>query len=90
MGQRRGPLRQTGQGGATRGEGLKDINAYNAMHESDSAEGRNANYTDLVNSYWDRYSNHQVENCTRMHRVNVGTMVGASVGDSVKVGTDVG
>jgi len=42
----------SGDGGASRGEGLKDIDTYNEMHKPESAEGRNANYTDLVNSYY--------------------------------------
>ncbi len=40
------------EGGARQGEGLKDIDAYNKMHEDASADGRNSNYKDLVNSYY--------------------------------------
>jgi D-alanyl-D-alanine carboxypeptidase len=39
----------------------------------------NANYlqnTALVNSYWDRYSNGVIENCSQMQQVNVGSLVG--------------
>ncbi len=39
----------------------------------------NANYLDkpeLVNSYWDRYSNGILENCTQMQKVNVASMIG--------------
>jgi D-alanyl-D-alanine carboxypeptidase len=31
---------------------------------------------ELVNSYWDRYSNSQIENCTEMQKTNVGSLVG--------------
>ncbi len=34
------------------------------------------NYPDLVNTYWDRYSNGKIENCSEMHRINVGSLVG--------------
>lgn len=30
----------------------------------------------LVNTYWDRYSNGEIENVSEMHRVNVGSLVG--------------
>lgn len=39
----------------------------------------NANYLDkqdLVNSYWDRYSNGILENCSQMQNVNVGSLIG--------------
>lgn len=39
----------------------------------------NTHYLDrpeLVDSYWDRYSNGVLENCTQMHRVNVASMIG--------------
>jgi D-alanyl-D-alanine carboxypeptidase len=31
---------------------------------------------ELVNTYWDRYSNGQIENCSEMHRINVASLVG--------------
>ncbi len=34
------------------------------------------NYAELVNTYWDRYSNGEIENCSEMHRINVGSLVG--------------
>ncbi|MEZ5105015.1 MAG: serine hydrolase domain-containing protein [Draconibacterium sp.] len=34
------------------------------------------NYPELVNTYWDRYSNGEIENCSEMHRKNVGSLVG--------------
>ena len=30
----------------------------------------------LVNTYWDRYSNGKIENCSAMHRTNVGSLIG--------------
>ena len=33
-------------------QGCKDIDKYNKLHDSDSADGRNASYVDLVNSYY--------------------------------------
>lgn len=30
----------------------------------------------LVNTYWDRYSNGKIENCSDMHRTNVGSLIG--------------
>jgi D-alanyl-D-alanine carboxypeptidase len=33
-------------------------------------------YPELVNTYWDRYSNGEIENCTEMHRINVGSLIG--------------
>lgn len=39
----------------------------------------NADYLNqpgLVNSYWDRYSNSALENCSAMQKVNVGTLIG--------------
>lgn len=30
----------------------------------------------LVNTYWDRYSNGEIENCSDMHRINVGSLIG--------------
>lgn len=39
----------------------------------------NANYLDkpgLVNSYWDRYSNGKIENCSQMQQINVASMIG--------------
>lgn len=33
-------------------------------------------YPELVNTYWDRYSNGEIENCSDMHRVNVGSLIG--------------
>ena len=30
----------------------------------------------LVNTYWDRYSNGEIENCSEMHRLNVGSLIG--------------
>src|SRR5690606_26338302 len=30
----------------------------------------------LVNTYWDRYSNGEIENISEMHRVNVGSLIG--------------
>jgi len=39
----------------------------------------NANYLnqpDLVNSYWDRYSNGVIENCSQMQQINVASMIG--------------
>ena len=32
--------------------------------------------TRLVNTYWDRYSNGVIENCSDMHRTNVGSLIG--------------
>ncbi|MEM7484200.1 MAG: serine hydrolase domain-containing protein [Bacteroidota bacterium] len=32
--------------------------------------------TRLVNTYWDRYSNGIIENCSDMHRTNVGSLIG--------------
>jgi D-alanyl-D-alanine carboxypeptidase len=34
------------------------------------------NQPDLVNSYWDRYSNSVLENCSEMQNVNVGSLIG--------------
>ena len=34
------------------------------------------NNSNLVNSYWDRYSNGQLENCSEMQKVNVGSLIG--------------
>lgn len=34
------------------------------------------NYTNLVNSYWDRYSNGIVENVSQMQRTNVASLIG--------------
>lgn len=34
------------------------------------------NYPELVNTYWDRYSNGKIENCSDMHRTNVGSLIG--------------
>lgn len=34
------------------------------------------NQPDLVNSYWDRYSNSVLENCSEMQKVNVKTLIG--------------
>lgn len=34
------------------------------------------NYPELVNTYWDRYSNGKIENCSDMHRINVGSLIG--------------
>lgn len=34
------------------------------------------NNSELVNSYWDRYSNGQLENCSEMQKVNVGSLIG--------------
>ncbi|MGJ5641073.1 serine hydrolase domain-containing protein [Formosa sp. S-31] len=34
------------------------------------------NYPELANTYWDRYSNGEIENCSEMHRINVGSLVG--------------
>ncbi len=31
---------------------------------------------ELVNTYWDRYSNGIIENCSEMHRTNVGSLIG--------------
>lgn len=31
---------------------------------------------ELVNTYWDRYSNGKIENCSDMHRTNVGSLIG--------------
>ena len=44
----------SGESGQIAGEGSKDIDKYNAMHDDKktSAEGRNAAYVDLVNSYY--------------------------------------
>lgn len=33
-------------------------------------------YPNLVNTYWDRYSNGKIENCSDMHRTNVGSLIG--------------
>ncbi len=33
-------------------------------------------YPELVNTYWDRYSNGKIENCSEMHRINVGSLIG--------------
>ncbi|HLT08946.1 MAG TPA: serine hydrolase domain-containing protein [Cyclobacteriaceae bacterium] len=30
----------------------------------------------LVNTYWDRYSNGEIENCSDMHRINVKSLIG--------------
>ena len=42
----------TGESGQVSGKGAKDIDEYNKLHDSDSADGRNASYVDLVNSYY--------------------------------------
>ena len=42
----------TGESGQVSGEGLHDIDKYNAMHDADDADGRNKGYVDLVNSYY--------------------------------------
>ena len=34
------------------------------------------NKPELVNSYWDRYSNSVLENCSQMQKVNVGSLIG--------------
>jgi D-alanyl-D-alanine carboxypeptidase len=34
------------------------------------------NKPELVNSYWDRYSNGVIENCSQMQQVNVGSLIG--------------
>lgn len=34
------------------------------------------NKSELVNSYWDRYSNGSIENCTEMQKINVASMIG--------------
>lgn len=34
------------------------------------------NKTELVNSYWDRYSNGAIENCSRMQQINVSSLIG--------------
>lgn len=34
------------------------------------------NKSTLVNSYWDRYSNNKIENCSEMQKVNVASLVG--------------
>jgi len=34
------------------------------------------NKDELVNSYWDRYSNGAIENCTEMQKINVASMIG--------------
>lgn len=34
------------------------------------------NQPDLVNSYWDRYSNGELENCSQMQQVNVASLIG--------------
>lgn len=34
------------------------------------------NQPGLVNSYWDRYSNSSLENCSAMQKVNVGSLIG--------------
>ena len=39
----------------------------------------NTGYLDnpaLVNTYWDRYSNSAIENCSQMQKVNVGSLIG--------------
>ncbi len=33
-------------------------------------------HPELVNTYWDRYSNNEIENCSEMHRINVGSLIG--------------
>ncbi len=34
------------------------------------------NFPKLVNTYWDRFSNGTIENCSKMHRINVGSLIG--------------
>jgi D-alanyl-D-alanine carboxypeptidase len=34
------------------------------------------NQPDLVNSYWDRYSNGAIENCSQMQQINVASLIG--------------
>jgi len=45
---------------------------HSFYHENDSYLDK----VELVNTYWDRYSNSTIENCSGMHRANVASLVG--------------
>ncbi|RYD76869.1 MAG: class A beta-lactamase-related serine hydrolase [Sphingobacteriales bacterium] len=52
---------------------FKKLNLQNSYYYDDE------NYlgkTALVNSYWDRYSNGILENCSKMQKINVASMIG--------------
>jgi len=46
------------------------------MHSFYHDDANYLNQPDLVNSYWDRYSNGVIENCSQMQNVNVGSLIG--------------
>ncbi len=55
-----------------RDEILKDQGLFNSYyHDPGFME-----FPELVNTYWDRYSNGKIENCSEMHRTNVGSLIG--------------
>lgn len=54
-------------------------NIFQPLLLNNSFYRENENYLDrpeLVNSYWDRYSNSAIENCTEMQKVNVRSLIG--------------
>lgn len=52
------------------------IIAAHGLHNSFYHNEGFMDYPDLVNTYWDRYSNEKIENCSDMHRINVGSLIG--------------
>lgn len=46
------------------------------MHSFYRDDANYLNQPDLVNTYWDRYSNGVIENCSAMQKVNVGSLIG--------------
>jgi D-alanyl-D-alanine carboxypeptidase len=46
--------------------------SHSFYHEDDNYLNKN----ELVNSYWDRYSNGSIENCTEMQKINVASLIG--------------
>ncbi|HET9825602.1 MAG TPA: serine hydrolase domain-containing protein, partial [Chitinophagaceae bacterium] len=65
---------------------FKPLGLVSTYYRDDSGYLR---YAELVNSYWDRYSNGIVENVSRLQRMNVSTLVGddgivTTPGDAIK------
>lgn len=52
---------------------FKPLGLVNSYYRDDE---NYLNQPDLVNSYWDRYSNSALENCSAMQKVNVGSLIG--------------
>jgi D-alanyl-D-alanine carboxypeptidase len=52
---------------------LQPLGIVNTFYREDENYLNNPN---LVNSYWDRYSNRVLENCSKIHQINVASMIG--------------